>query len=188
MTTRTSLQQLNQMETHEAVDRLGHLFEHSPWVVAETWERRPFTNVAELHRALSATMRAAPDARKLALIRAHPDLVGRAALAGTLTPSSVREQCAAGLGPDDLSPDEIAVFSTANAAYTGRFGFPFVICARENRKASILAGLAERLDHDRETEIATALVQIELIALYRLLDVVSDDADAGAGEEERNDG
>ncbi|MBA2247588.1 MAG: 2-oxo-4-hydroxy-4-carboxy-5-ureidoimidazoline decarboxylase [Chloroflexia bacterium] len=188
--TSISLQALNRMETAGAVERLGHLFEHSPWVVAETWDRRPFTTVEEFHRALCATMRAAPDASKLALIRAHPDLVGKAALAGMLTPSSGREQRAAGLGTDDLSPDEIAAFTIGNAAYTERFGFPFVICARENRKARILAGLAERLNHDRETEIATALGQIELIALYRLLDVVADDresdVDATAGEEGTN--
>ena len=176
------------MDTAVAVERLGHLFEHSPWVVAETWDRRPFTTVEELHRALCATMRAAPHERKLALIRAHPDLAGRAALAGSLTPSSVREQHAAGLGADDLSPDEITVFTNANAAYTERFGFPFVICARENRKAQILAGLAERLDHDRETEIATALGQIELIAWYRLLDVVGDDDDANVAVGPGKDG
>ncbi len=185
MSTRIPLRELNRMETAGAVERLGHLFEHSPWVVAETWDRRPFTTVEELHRALCATMRSAPEARKLALIRAHPDLAGRAALAGTLTPSSQREQRAAGLGADDLSSDEIAAFTTANAAYTERFGFPFVICARENRKVRILTGLAERLGHDRETEIATALGQIERIAWYRLLDAVGDDADEGAGDEER---
>lgn len=175
MTTKIPLRDLNQLGTTQAVVLLGHLFEHSPWVVAETWEQRPFASIEALHRALCATMHGAPDTRKLALIQAHPDLVGRAALAGTLTPSSVREQVAAGLGPDDLSADEIKTFATANATYTEQFGFPFVICARENRKASILAGLAERLHHDRETEIATALGQIELIALYRLLDVVGDD-------------
>ena len=169
------LRDLNRLEPTQAVVLLGHLFEHSPWVVAETWEQRPFASIDALHRALCATMRTAPAERKLALIRAHPDLAGRAARAGSLTPSSEREQRAAGLGPDDLSAEEIAAFTAANAAYTERFGFPFVICARENRKTRILAGLAERLHHDRETEIATALGQIELIAWYRLLDVMGDD-------------
>lgn len=177
------------MNTAEAAGLLGHLFEHSPWVAAETWNQRPFAKIEALHRALCATMHGASATRKLALIRAHPDLVGRAALAGTLTPASVREQAAAGLGADDLTRDEIAAFTAANAAYTERFGFPFVICARENRKAHILAGLAERIHHDRATEIATALGQIELIAWYRLIDVVGDGADARAGVGgERNDG
>jgi OHCU decarboxylase len=163
------------METGEAVDLLGHLFEHSPWVIAETWDQRPFGTIADLHHALCATMKAASGARKLSLIGAHPDLVGRAALAGTLTPSSKQEQAAAGLGSDNLSEDEIAAFSTANAAYTERFGFPFVICARENRKSRILEGFDERLTHDRDTEIATALEQIARIAWYRLVGVVDDD-------------
>lgn len=172
------------METAQAVGLLGHLFEHSPWVVAETWDERPFATVADLHHALCGTMRAASDERKLALIRAHPDLVGRAALTGTLTPSSVREQQAAGLGPDDLSAGEIAAFSAANAAYTERFGFPFVICARANRKGQILTGFAERLNHDRATEIATALDQIARIAWYRLIDVVANDDSRECGNPE----
>jgi OHCU decarboxylase len=178
VTTRIPLRDVNRMETGEAVGVLGHLFEHSPWVVAETWDQRPFDTIGDLHRALCVTMCAATGERKLALIRAHPDLVGRAALAGTLTPSSIREQRAAGLGPDDLSDAEIAAFTTANAAYTERFGFPFVICARENRKTQILEGFGERLTHDRDTEIATALDQIELIAWYRLVDVVAADDSA----------
>ena len=183
-TSRIPLDDLNRMEPDEAINLLGHLFEHSPWVVAGTWDQRPFATIEGLHRALCATMQGAPDERKLALIRAHPDLVGRAALAGTLTPSSAREQAAAGLEPDDLSADDIAAFTTANAAYSERFGFPFVICARENRKDRILVGFRERLGHDRETEIATALDQIALIAWYRLLDVVGDANGAGSGEQE----
>lgn len=181
---RLSLRDVNRIETAEAIDLLGHLFEHSPWVVTETWDARPFATAGDLHRALCAAMRAASDERKLALIRAHPDLVGRAALAGTLTPSSVREQRAAGLGPDDLSSAEITAFTTANAAYTERFGFPFVICARENQKDQILAGFAERLNHDRATEIATALDQIALIAWYRLIDVVANDDSRECGNPE----
>ena len=85
----------------------------------------------------------ASEEQQLALIRAHPDLVGAAALAGTLTRESTGEQAAAGLDPGSLTPDEIAEFGARNAAYTERFGFPFVICARENRKESILAGLQD---------------------------------------------
>ncbi|HEX5498114.1 MAG TPA: 2-oxo-4-hydroxy-4-carboxy-5-ureidoimidazoline decarboxylase, partial [Thermomicrobiales bacterium] len=155
---------------------LGFLFESSPWVAAAAWPARPWADRAALHRSLLETMRAADSERQLSLIRAHPDLVGRAALAGTLTPSSTAEQQAAGLDPDALTPEEIGRFAAANAAYTAKFGFPFVICARENRKESILAGLAARLPHDRDDEIATALGEIGKIAWHRLIDVVEDDA------------
>jgi OHCU decarboxylase len=109
--------------------------------------------------------------RQLALIRAHPDLVGRAALAGTLTPESTGEQAAAGL--DRLAPEEIAAFNRLNAAYRERFGFPFVICARENKKASIMAGFEARLANTRAPEISAALGEIAKIAYWRLHDAIT---------------
>jgi OHCU decarboxylase len=110
---------------------------------------------------------------QVALIRAHPDLVGRAALAGTLSSASTAEQAAAGL--DRLTPDEIADFTRLNAEYQARFGFPFVICARENKKESILAGFSARLTNSREREIQAALAEIAKIGWLRLLDSVSAD-------------
>ena len=101
-------------------------------------------------------MRAAGEERQLALIRAHPDLVGREVRqhAG-LTAESSREQAAAGLM--DLTPDDIARFDRYNTAYKARFGFPFVICARQNKKEAILRAFPERLTHTRDEEIAAAL-------------------------------
>ncbi len=122
-------------------------------------------------------MARASQERQLALIRAHPDLVGRAALAGTLTRESTTEQRAAGLDPNVLSEEEIAWFQDTNAKYQAKFGFPFVICARDNQKDAIAAGLVERLGNDRRTEIETALHEIGRIAWHRLGDVVEDDLD-----------
>ncbi len=170
--THLSIAQINALDRDEFVARLGFLFEGSPWIAAQTWPRRPFESVTDLHRALCETMYGAPQERQVALIQAHPDLVGRAALAGTLTPQSTQEQASAGL--DRLTPDEIATFTRLNARYRERFGFPFVICARENKKESILAGFAARLDHSREQEIATALHEIAKIANLRLRDVAAD--------------
>ena len=112
----------------------------------------------------------------MALLRAHPDLVGRAALAGTLGPASTAEQAAAGL--DHLSSDEIATFQRYNAAYREKFGFPFVICARENKKESILAGFGARLEHTREEEIATGLGEVAKICALRLGNLIAPDGDA----------
>lgn len=109
--------------------------------------------------------------KQLALIRAHPDLVGRAALAGALTPASAGEQAAAGL--DELSPAEIALFQKQNAAYKIKFGFPFVICARRNKKKAILAGFRRRLNNSRAQEMKTALEEIFEIAKFRLRDLIS---------------
>jgi len=165
-----TLAQINALDQDGFVAALGGLFEGPPWIVARAWQRRPFASVELLHEALCAIMYTAPEDERVALLRAHPDLVGRAALAGALSPASTTEQAAAGL--DRLSPAEIAEFTRLNAAYHERFGFPFVICARENRKASILAGFATRLAHSREREIQVALAEVGKICRLRLSDLV----------------
>lgn len=166
-------------------ERLGFLFEGSPWIAERAWHMRPFANRSDLESALVRVMREAPADAHLALIRAHPDLVGRAALAGTLTRESTAEQRAAGLDPGGLSPGEVDQFRRANDAYKARFGFPFVICARENKKESILAGFAARLGNERDEEVQTALGEIAKIAHYRLLDVIRDEAGSQGGKEAR---
>jgi OHCU decarboxylase len=108
--------------------------------------------------------------KKIELLQAHPDLVGKAALAGTLSPASTHEQTTAGL--TTLSPDEIALFTRLNDEYRTRFNFPFVICARANKKESILAGFATRLHATREQEMETALGEVAKICLFRLRDLV----------------
>jgi 2-oxo-4-hydroxy-4-carboxy-5-ureidoimidazoline decarboxylase len=168
-----TLAQVNALDRPGFVAALGHLFEGPPWIVEAAWDARPFATLDDLQGKLVAVMYAAPVERQVALIQAHPDLVGRAALAGTLTPASTGEQAAAGL--DQLSPDEIATFTRFNAEYHERFGFPFVICARENKKESILVGFASRMSHTRDEEIATALGEIAKICRLRLLDTVQPD-------------
>ncbi len=165
-----SLRQLNALDQVYFIAALDSLFEGPPWIVTQTWHTRPFSDISQLHQALCDTLDHAPLAAQVALIQAHPDLVGRAALAGTLTPSSTNEQASAGL--DHLSQDEIATFTRLNQRYAERFGFPFVICARENKKESILAGFASRLDNPREREIEIALGEIARICWYRLIDTV----------------
>jgi OHCU decarboxylase len=162
---------LEALDRETFVERLGFLFEGSPWIAAEAWGSRPWGSEQALHRALLDVVARSGEERQVALIRAHPDLVGRAALAGALTRESTAEQRAAGLDPEALTDEEIHRFQEANAAYQERFGFPFVICARENRKETILTGLATRLGNDQTTEIETALREIGKIAWYRLMDL-----------------
>jgi allantoate deiminase len=167
---RPTLAALNGMPRDAFVAACGLFFEHSPWVAERAWDRRPFASVAQLHEAMCGVVRAASPDEQLGLIRAHPDLVGRLACEGRLTRESTGEQAAAGL--DALSPEEVTAFERHNAAYRERFGFPFVICARENRKDAILAAFPKRLQNAREQEIATALAEIDKIARLRMNDAI----------------
>lgn len=164
-----TLLQLNQLSQSEFVRVVGPVFEHSPWIAEAAWLERPFADVETLHRDLCKIVRNAGVERQLALIRAHPDLVGRLALAGQLTRESTNEQASAGL--NQLTPEEVALFQQNNVAYQNKFGFPFIVCARLNKKEAILNGFAVRLKNSREQEIQTALGEIFKIAELRLRDL-----------------
>jgi len=170
MAEKYTLTTLNTMARDGFVAVIGPVFEHSPWIAEITWEKRPFESVERLHRELCTTVNGSGEAKQLALIRAHPDLVGRAALAGTLTRESTGEQASAGLS--NISPEEVALFQKNNAAYQEKFGFPFVICARLNKKAAILTGFERRLKNSRTQEIQAALAEIFKIAELRLRDLI----------------
>jgi 2-oxo-4-hydroxy-4-carboxy-5-ureidoimidazoline decarboxylase len=166
-----SLNEINLLAGAEFVRIVGPVFEHSPWIAETAWAKRPFTSLENLHAALMNVVRESGGTTQTGLIQAHPDLVGQAALAGTLTPESSREQASAGLGR--LSAAEIAAFQTNNRAYRDKFGFPFVICARLNKKEAILKGFETRLKNPREQEIKTALEEIGKIAWLRLGDLIA---------------
>jgi OHCU decarboxylase len=169
---KTTLAQLNQSDRPQFVVICGPLFEHSPWIAERTWDRRPFASISSLHDELVRTMRAASSDEQVKLIASHPDLVGRLTKEGKLTRESTKEQAAAGL--TKLTDVEIADFERFNAAYRDKFGFPFVICARDNKKDAILAAFPVRLNHTRQQEIDAALTEIAKIARLRLLDAVSE--------------
>ncbi len=139
------------------------LFEHSPWVEARA---DALPSSGDRHADLMAVVHAATPEEQLALIRAHPELAGKAAVDGTLTEASAAEQASAGL--DRLTREEFDRFHALNAAYAGKFGFPFIICVRLTDKTGILAAMERRLANDRETEIATALGEIGKIVRLRL--------------------
>ena len=167
-----SLKLLNSMNQTGFTTALGFAFELSLWVVERAWSERPFASVEALHGAMMAVLDAAPLEDKLALIRAHPELAGKAAIAKQLTAESNAEQASAGL--DRLTPEEFARFHQLNAAYNARFGFPFIIAVRLNDKASILRAMETRAANDEAAEIAEAISQIGLISKLRLLDAVTD--------------
>jgi 2-oxo-4-hydroxy-4-carboxy-5-ureidoimidazoline decarboxylase len=169
---RISLQEINILDEDAFIHTLAGLFEGPPWIITQAWPARPFTSCSQLHQTLCSIMYQAPVEQQIALLRAHPDLVGRAALAGTLSPASTNEQAAAGL--DRLRPEEVATFQRLNQTYQDQFGFPFVICARENKKESILDGFAARLQHTRQQEIEIALGEVAKIGALRLQDLIDE--------------
>jgi 2-oxo-4-hydroxy-4-carboxy-5-ureidoimidazoline decarboxylase len=165
-----TISEINLLARDEFVRVAGPVFEHSPWIAEMAWRQKPFVSLDHLHRAMCEIVEGAGAEKQLSLISAHPDLVGRLALAGQLTKESANEQSGAGL--DRLTPDEIGRFQRNNAAYKNRFGFPFIICARLNQKESILAAFERRLRNSREQEIKTALEEIFKIAELRLRDLI----------------
>jgi len=162
----TSLDTLNRRESEAFIALVGPVFEGSPSIASAAAALRPFHSRDHLHATLCALVRESGEAPQLALIRAHPDLVPRVALSA----ESSREQRAAGLV--GLNADDAARFERYNTAYKARFGFPFVICAREHRKDGILDAFERRLSRTRDEEIAEALEQIFRIAALRLADLL----------------
>jgi OHCU decarboxylase len=156
------------------VARFGGVFEDSPWIAEAAWRRGPFGTVDELHASLVGVVAEAPREARVALIRAHPELAGRAAIAGTLGAESASEQASAGL--DRLTPQQHADLLALTAAYREKFSFPFVVCVREHEGVdSIIAAARARLDQDVDVEEATALAEIAKIAALRLADLVEDE-------------
>lgn len=168
-----TLSEINQLDHQGFVAALGSLFEGPPWIVEAAWVRRPFASEQALHAALCEVMYAAPHDAQLALLRTHPDLAGKLALAGELSADSAREQATAGLS--SLTPTELEEFTRLNSEYRARFGFPFVICARLSTKDSIRAAFAQRLTHAYDEELQTALGEVAKICALRLHDLLARD-------------
>ncbi|MEX0975510.1 MAG: 2-oxo-4-hydroxy-4-carboxy-5-ureidoimidazoline decarboxylase [Woeseia sp.] len=149
------------------VRNFGGIYEHSPWVAERAFPKAAGVNDPErLAQLLAAEVDRAPEDAKLRLIRAHPDLAGRAAVAGQLGAASTEEQASAGI--DQCTPEEFSRFQTLNRRYKQKFGFPFVMAVRGSSRQAILAGFEERLENDRETEFARAIEEIHKIAKLRL--------------------
>ena len=161
----TSTDGVNRLDRAAFVARLGGIYERSPWVAEQAWATRPFATVEALHAAMQAAVLSAPRPRQLALIDAHPELLGRLE-AAELTESSRAEQAAAGL--DRCSAAEKARMRELNAAYRAKFGFPFIVAVRGLDWGGIIARMEARLGHEREREFATALAEIGRIARLRL--------------------
>ncbi|WP_029528319.1 2-oxo-4-hydroxy-4-carboxy-5-ureidoimidazoline decarboxylase [Polaromonas glacialis] len=177
-----TLEQLNTASQAEFVQLLDGTYEHSPWIAAQAWARRPFTSLAQLKLALAEGVRSSDRAAQLALIRAHPELAGKAMVSQTLTAESTNEQGKAGL--TDCTHEEFARIQQLNADYSARFGFPFTLAVRGPRgqglpKAEIIATFARRLNNHPDFELAECLRNIHRIAELRLNDKFGHSPDLG---------
>jgi len=158
--------EINALDRGAFVATLGGIFEHSPWVADGAFAARPFASVDALHGAMLGVVSAAGEARQLALLRAHPELAGKAAVRGELTADSTTEQAGAGLAA--CTPGEFARLQALNARYNEKFGFPFILAVKGYDRAGIIAEFARRVEHDRATEFAECLQQIAKITRLRL--------------------
>jgi 2-oxo-4-hydroxy-4-carboxy-5-ureidoimidazoline decarboxylase len=163
---------LSAFSQSDFTDYLGAVYEHSPWVAQRAWLARPFHNRAALAQAMSDALMQSSAAEQLALIRAHPELTGKAGVRTDLTADSSREQRGAGL--DQCTPEEYARLRELNARYRERCGFPFILAVAGRNRQQIIANLAQRVENDVEAEFRDALAQIVSIAGFRLQQLVSD--------------
>lgn len=160
------LQTLDTLPPADFIAALAGIYEHSPWVAEAVAMQRPFASVDALAAAMAQAVAQAGEEAQMTLIRAHPQLAGKAAIAGELTESSTHEQRGAGL--DQCAPEEFARITELNDAYQRRFDFPFILAVKGHTRASILANMAARLSNDAASERTEALRQIDRIARFRL--------------------
>jgi OHCU decarboxylase len=152
----------------EFVDMYGGIYEHAPWVAEGAYVNKDaLSTVGDLHHVMQGIVDAAPAEKKLALIKAHPQLACKPADSAALTERSLAEQKGAGLM--DCTPEEFAAFEQLNAAYLEKFGFPFIIAVKDLNRGEILQAFRDRLDNDAQTELAAALEQIHKITWHRLM-------------------
>lgn len=161
-----SLAQVNALPADAFVAAFGGIAEHTPWVAEGAAGARPYADHAAMVAAFQRAILAAGEGEQTALLAAHPDLAGRAAIAGELTVESAGEQKGAGL--DRLTPEEFARFTTLNTAYRARFGIPFIFAVRGADKHAILAAFEARVGGTVAEERLTALAQVLRIVRFRL--------------------
>ena len=159
--------------------RFGGVYEHNPWIPAAVFDAGQAGDTVEvLAEAMRGVVEAAGEDAQRTLLKAHPDLVGRLAQAGTLTSESTAEQVSAGL--DQCTKAEFEAFQRLNTAYRARFGFPFIIAVRGLSRQTILERFAERLGNSPEAEFRTALDQVHRIARLRLHEIAKSEQARGS--------
>lgn len=167
-----TLTHLNRVPEEVFVVLLDGVWEHAPWIAEAVAARRPFATVEALHAAMFDQIVTLPEPDLIAFLNLHPDLAGAEARAGTMTPDSTAEQGVLAL--ERLSDTDVARWDELNALYRARFGFPFILCARNHDPASALAAFEARAANSRDAELGAALAEIRAISAMRLRLRVSD--------------
>lgn len=164
-----TLNEVNQFTREQFVHRLGGIFEHSPWVAEAAFPSRPFASIEALHAAMFGAVNSAPFARQLAFLRGHPELAGKAMVAGSLTADSANEQNRSGL--TQCSAEEFARLQTLNTAYSARFGWPFILAVKHLDRQTIIRTFAQRLEASAADEFEACMANIGKITRWRLDDL-----------------
>ncbi|BFM48716.1 2-oxo-4-hydroxy-4-carboxy-5-ureidoimidazoline decarboxylase [Marinomonas sp. THO17] len=163
---------LTTSDESEFVTLLGSVYEHSPWVAEQLWRHKlahpieMYNSMDKIQLAMQQIVDNSTDEEKLLLLRAHPDLAGKAALSGELTEASKSEQAGAGL--DQCNEEELAHFLQLNHDYRSKFGFPFIMAVKGANKTQILQGFLERTPNDWQREFERAISEVHKIAAFRL--------------------
>ena len=168
---KTSFNELNQLDQKSFGQLLDGIYEHSPWIVQKAFSDRPFKDLDDLASALQKIVLNASIEDQLSLIRAHPELAGKAAIKKELTTDSNREQSGAGL--DQCSPEEFEKLNFLNTTYNAKFGFPFILAVKGHNRNSIIEAFSQRLNNNYEVEFRECIDQIGLIAKFRLINLFS---------------
>ncbi|XP_035690126.1 2-oxo-4-hydroxy-4-carboxy-5-ureidoimidazoline decarboxylase-like [Branchiostoma floridae] len=161
---------LNKLSFVDFVGKLGNIVERCPVVAAAVWSERPFSSAQGVHEAACKFIDGLPTNGREGLLRCHPDLAGALAREGRLSSESTGEQRTAGLL--DLTTEEQADISRLNARYKDKFGFPFVLCVRLNKRGAVLKGLKTRINNSKEDEIHTGIEEVKKICWLRLVDIL----------------
>jgi 2-oxo-4-hydroxy-4-carboxy-5-ureidoimidazoline decarboxylase len=160
-----AMEEVNQMNKEEFVQKVGWVFEHSPWVASVAWESMPFESRENLLQTMIDIVQNAEESKQVALLRAHPDLGAR------LQMSEVSQKEQAGAGLDRLSKEEFEEFVSLNEMYVNKFTFPFIMAVKGQSKETILAAMKQRVDNSYEEEYNIALREVYKIAGFRLNDI-----------------
>ncbi|CAG9792033.1 unnamed protein product [Diatraea saccharalis] len=173
MTSLINISEVNKLTSEQFEWMFGNVIELCTEAAANVHKKIPFGCVAEFCDAFHQYLDDLPMEGKLVILKLHPDLAGRMAAAGQLTHESAVEQKCAGL--NDLTKEQRDIIDISNERYKSKFGFPFIICARENKVQSIIDGLRRRYSNTRDQEIATGINEVKKICKLRILDLVKDD-------------
>ncbi|MGE7768181.1 2-oxo-4-hydroxy-4-carboxy-5-ureidoimidazoline decarboxylase [Peribacillus sp. NPDC096540] len=162
----SDLNSINELNKVEFIQKLGWVYEHSPWIAEHSWDYKPFISLEDLTQKMEIVVQNASLSEQLQLIKSHPDLAARIDMAE----ASVKEQSEAGL--NSLSSDEYEEFHVLNNQYKDKFGFPFIFAVRGRDKTLIKAEMKRRIGLDQASELKEAIKQINFIASHRLSDLI----------------